>query len=362
MAAVLTHPLDCKVSRPRSRFVAAALALALLFPAGRAAAQSDEDKAAARVLATQGAEALGAGKYTEALDLVSRAEQMFHAPTHLLLIARSQAGVGRLVAAKETYLKLTREELAPGAPAAFKRAQQEGKDEMAALDANIASLRIAVEGGGQQKFTVKMDDQPVSPALLGVYRPVDPGKHEIVVYPVGQGPVKGSIVLKNGEKNDLKLTIPDVVPGGVPLSAIDNPDATPKPGGGPDHVASSGGGFLTPLRIAGLGAAVVGLGGVAVGAVFLGKGTSTQGDADAMQTACEPVTKLCTKALRDQVRVLDVDAAHQKTIATVGFIAGGALLVGGVTMIVLGKPKATVTGATVTPWFNGTVGGLAGSF
>jgi hypothetical protein len=362
VAAVLPHPLDCKVSRPRSRVVAAALALALLLPAGRAAAQSDEDKAAARVLATQGAEALGAGKYAEALDLVSRAEQMFHAPTHLLLIARSQAGVGRLVAAKETYLKLTREELAAGAPAAFKRAQQEGKDEMAALDANIASLRIAVEGGGQQKFTVKMDDQPVSPALLGVYRPVDPGKHEIVVYPVGQGPVKGSIVLKNGEKNDLKLTIPDVVPGGVPVSAVDNPDAAPKPGGGPDHVAPSGGGFITPLRIAGIGAAVVGLGGVAVGAVFLGKGTSTQSDADAMQSVCEPVTKACTKSVRDQVRVLDVDAAHSKTIATVGFIAGGALLVGGVTMIVLGKPKAKVTGATVTPWFNGTTGGLAGSF
>jgi hypothetical protein len=159
---------------------------------------------------------------------------MFHAPTHLLLIARSQVGLGRLVAAKETYLKLTREELSASAPAAFKRAQQEGKDEMTALDARIASLRIAVEGGGQQKFTVKMDDQPVSPALLGVYRPVDPGKHDIVIYPVGQGPVKGTIELKDGEKKELKLTIPDVIPGGVPVSSIDNPDAPPRQDAGKD--------------------------------------------------------------------------------------------------------------------------------
>ena len=209
MLAVLTDPLDRMISPKRSRFAALALALSLLLPAGRAEAQSDEDKAAARVLATQGAEALSGSKYAESLDLVSRAEQMFHAPTHLLLIARSQAGLGRLVAAKETYLKLTREDLAPGAPSAFKRAQQEGKDEMTALEARIASLRIAVDGGGQQKFTVKMDDQPVSPALLGVYRPVDPGKHDVVIYPVGQGPVKGTIELKDGEKKDLKLTIPE---------------------------------------------------------------------------------------------------------------------------------------------------------
>ncbi|MEO5731351.1 MAG: hypothetical protein ABI134_10395, partial [Byssovorax sp.] len=84
---MLTDPLDRKISPKRPRFAAVALALSLLLPAGRAEAQSDEDKAAARVLATQGAEALGASKYGEALDLVSRAEQMFHAPTHLLLIA-----------------------------------------------------------------------------------------------------------------------------------------------------------------------------------------------------------------------------------------------------------------------------------
>ena len=359
---VQTEPLAGKPSLTRSRFVAAALALSLLLPAGRAAAQSDEDKAAARVLATQGAEALGAGKFAEALDLVSRAEQMFHAPTHLLLIARAQAGVGRLVAAKESYLKLTREDLPAGAPPAFKRAQQEGKDEMAALDASIASLRIAVEGGGQQKFTVKMDDQPVSPALLGVYRPVDPGKHEVVVYPVGQGPVKGTIVLKNGEKKDLKLTIPEVVPGGVPVNAIDNPDAPLKPVVPGDKVEPRSPGFMTPMRGAGIAAGVVGLGGIALGTVFLLKSSSKQGDADAQQELCVKAGKLCPKAARDQIHDLDAAAASAGTIAVIGFAAGGVALAAGVTLLVLGKPAPKVAGATVTPWFTGSMGGLQGSF
>jgi hypothetical protein len=357
---VLTDLLDRKISLKRSRFAAAALSLSLLLPAGRAAAQSDEDKAAARMLATQGAEALGGSKYGEALDLVSRAEQMFHAPTHLLLIARSQVGLGRLVAAKESYLKLTREELAAGAPPAFKRAQQEGKDEMTALDAKIASLRIAVEGGGQQKFTVKMDDQPVSPALLGVYRPVDPGKHEIIVYPVGQAPVKSAIDLKDGEKKDLKLTIPDVVPGGVPVSSIDNPDAVTKPDPRKDAAPPASPEFFTPLRIAGVSAAVVGAGGVAVGALFLAKGSSVQRIADQDQDKCMP--QGCTPPQRNEIHSLDVDAAGKKTIAVIGFAAGGVVLAAGVTMILLGKPASKAAAATVTPWFTGDMGGLRGTF
>lgn len=360
MAAVLTDPLDRKISLQRSRFAAAALALSFLLPASRAEAQSDEDKAAARVLATQGAEALGGGKFAESFDLVSRAEQMFHAPTHLLMIARSQVGLGRLVAAKETYLKLTREELGASAPPAFKRAQQEGKDEMTALEAKIASLRIAVDGGGQRKFTVKMDDQPVSPALLGVYRPVDPGKHEIVIYPVGQSPVKSAIELKDGEKKELKLTIPDVVPGGPPASSVDNPDGPLKPDAGKDTSETTPG-FFTPMRGAGLGVAALGVGGVVVGAVFLSKAMSTQSDADKLNDACG---KLCNKPQQAAVRALDVDAAHSRTAALIGLGVGGVALAAGVTLIVLGKPKpkAPTAGMTMTPWFSGDMGGVRGTF
>lgn len=362
MPAVLTDLLDRKTSSQRSRFAAAALALSLLLPAGRAAAQSAEDKAAARVLATQGADALEASKYGEALDLVSRAEQMFHAPTHLLLIARSQTGLGRLVAAKESYLKLTREELAASAPSAFKRAQQEGKDEMAALEPKIASLRIAVEGGGQLKFTVKMDDQPVSPALLGVYRPVDPGKHEIVVYPVGQGPVKGAIELKNGEKKDLKLTIPEVIPGGVPANPTDNPDAAPGSGIGKDQVELGAPKFFTPLRGVGIAALGLGLGGVVVGALFFSKYSSKQSDADTLHDRCAASPKACTDANKAAVESLDADAASNGTIAVIGFAAGGVALAAGVTLLVVGKPKPKSSGATVTPWFSGDMGGLQGTF
>src|SRR5262245_66171673 len=101
--------------------------------------------------------------------------------------------MGRLVAAKESYLKLMREELPASAPPAFKRAQQDAKAELAAIEPKIAQLKVNLEGVGQKTVTLKIDDQPVSSALIGVFRPIDPGKHEVVAYPTGQSPVKASI-------------------------------------------------------------------------------------------------------------------------------------------------------------------------
>ncbi|APR78152.1 Hypothetical protein A7982_03499 [Minicystis rosea] len=353
--------------------LAFALSASLLIPGGAARAQSDEEKAAARALATQGAEALNNKKFAEALDLVGRAEAIVHAPTHLLLIARAQVGIGKLVSAQETFLKLTREELAPNAPAAFKNAQAAAREELAAIEPRIASLRIVLDGLGQRKATVKMDEQQVPAALVGVFRPVDPGKHEIGIYPVGGAPVKGVVELKDGEKKDFKIFVPDgPPPSGVPLNAADNPDApktvTPEAPPTKDQAESK---FMTPLRGAGFGVGALGVAGLVVGGIFIAKSGSTQTKANDMATAygCDPkcdVPKTAAmKEAFDAFKALDRDAATQKTIGAVGFITGGVALAGGVAMIILGKPKpgaAPAKKASMEPWFDGKSLGLRGEF
>jgi hypothetical protein len=329
------------------------------------AAQTDEEKAAARALATQGGEALAASKYADALELLSRAEQLLHAPTHLLMIARSQVGLGRLVAAKETYLRLMREELAPSAPGAFKRAQQEARNELSAIDPRIGQLRIMLEGAGQKQVTVKMDDQPVSPALVGVYRPLDPGRHEVVVYPAGQAPVKATIELKDGEKKEIKLSISDAPPAsgaspglaGAPdsqgsLSSSSAPD-TP-PAGGADQP-----GFFTPLRTLGVGLGGVGVVGVTVGSIFVAKGFGASSDATAKFDACP---RPCPPEQQKEIKNLDSKAARSKSIGGGALVVGGLALGAGIALIVVGKPAPKSAGAYVTPWFSGNAGGLRGEF
>ena len=96
-----------------------------------------------------------------------------------------------------------------------------------------------------------------------------------------------------------------------------------------------------------------------MGAVFLSKALSTQSEANELNDTCG---KGCSSAQQGAVRALDVDAAHARTGALIGFAAGGVALAAGVTLIVLGKPKPKTTGVTMTPWFAGDMGGVRGTF
>lgn len=337
---------------------------------GLAHAQTDEEKAAARSLAKQGAEAFAAGKHAESLDLMSRAEAILHAPTHVLYIARAQAAMGKLVASQESYLKVIREDLPGSAPKAFKDAQQQAKEEVAAIEPRIASLRIILENPKGAKVTVKLDGQVVSPALVGVHRPVDPGKHVVIAYPMGLSPVEQNIELADADKKDVKLTITGGAGSvsGVPLSSTDDPDAGQGSQGQtpPDQKPSGGLNTLTIVGIAGLG---VGVAGAVVGTLFVLKYGSTSGDADAKFTeyGCDkmPTAATCTVARQKEIDQLDKDAASAGTIGVIGLVAGGVLLAGGATALVLGlgkskseKPK----GAFITPFIAPNGAGVRGTF
>jgi hypothetical protein len=346
------------------------LASLVLASSAAFAQPTDEEKAAARAMATQGADALKTGKPAEALDLLKRAETIMHAPTHLLLIARAETQIGKLVSAQETYLRLLHEELPPNAPSAFKNAQTVAKDELAAIEPRIASLRIVVDAAAQKRATIKLDDAPVSAVLLGVYRPIDPGVHVIGVFPNGGSPVKTTVELREGEKKEIKLTIPDgPQPSGVPSSSVDNPD-TGKPPETPQPPRDQSPGFFTPMRGGGIAAAVVGVAGVAVGGYFLAQGFSAQStaNANALKDGCTgPNGTKCLPSMAGAVAMnvtpFDNTAAKDKTIGGVAVGIGGLALGAGVALLIVGKPKpASAPHAQIVPYFTGTGGGLRGSF
>jgi hypothetical protein len=108
--------------RTRSFVVAAALGAALLGVAGPAAAQGDEQRAGARTLATEGAQAFNEGRFKDAVDLFGKAESLVHAPPHLLFMARAYTKLGQYVKAREAYLKIVKEQLPANAPQAFRDA------------------------------------------------------------------------------------------------------------------------------------------------------------------------------------------------------------------------------------------------
>lgn len=313
-----------------------AVALMLMLPLSVAHAQSDQDKAMARSLWSQASEALAGGRFEETIDLASRAEALVHAPTHLVLIARAQVKLGRLVAAKETYLKIGREDLAATASGAFKRARQEAMDELAVIEPRIASIKVVIEGAAGRKVSVKIDDQPVADVLVGVHRPIDPGKHAVVAQAPSVSPIQQSVSLGDGEKKEITLVIPaGPLPAGTPAHSNDGLGASgglQDPAVPPDQAE---GGGMSGLRIAGIGVTGLGVAGLGVGVAFYLVGIGTQGDGDDAFSACNAAG--CSLAEQAKIEDLDDDAALQKTIGVIAGGAGIALIGGGIMMIMLGK-------------------------
>src|SRR5688500_13346088 len=100
-----------------------AVVLSLCIWSGAVYGQTDEQRAGARSVATAGVAAFNGGRYKEAVDLLTRAETLMHAPPHLLHLARAYSKLGQYVKAREAYLRIIKEQLAANAPPAFRDEQ-----------------------------------------------------------------------------------------------------------------------------------------------------------------------------------------------------------------------------------------------
>ncbi len=209
------------------------LALALAFPlvASGALAQSDSDRAAARQLAETAVKLKGEGKYAEALDKLQRAQSLVDAPTHLLLIAETQAALGQLVESAETYRKLTRLSIDAKAPAAFKKAQEQGARELAELEPKIPLLTLSVDPPNAAELVVKLDGVVVPAALIGVERPTNPGAHRVEVTATGFEPQQLTVSLSQGARKSEKVALKagTAAAAVVPPPPVSSSAAPPQP-------------------------------------------------------------------------------------------------------------------------------------
>src|SRR4051812_42023231 len=161
-------------------------------------AQSDEERAAARQAAMEGIKALREQHYSTAVDLLTRAESVIHAPTHLLYLARAQVGLGQLVRARENYLKIVKENIDASKPKAFHDAKQDAEKELAALEPRIPVITAVVEGAPGKAVTVTLDGTKMSAALIGLPRPVDPGEHKLLATAEGLTSEVVTVMMKEG--------------------------------------------------------------------------------------------------------------------------------------------------------------------
>ena len=319
----------------------------------------DADIAQARQLGQQAQSAYDAGNYVESEKLWAAAAKLYSAaPTLTLGLARTQAKLGKVVAAQESYNRIIREWANHASPPqAFKDALEAARSEVGAVSAKVASVVVTLDGPPSTIVTI--DGQTVPTAALGLKRPVDPGPHTVKASAEGFKPVAQPFQVPEGGTSEVQLkmekaadvAVVPVTPGGAGA-----PSATE-----PGPAGNGKGGSSKTLALVAFGVGGAGLvAGSITGLIAMGK----HGD---IKDKCGGDS--CTSAQQS-----DIDSYKRMgLISTIGFIVAG---VGGVAGAVLlfTAPKETASAgssrfATVkakrvamTPYLGVTSAGVTGSF
>ena len=325
--------------------------------------QTDLERATARDAANSGRAAFDSGQYEKAIDQFTRAEQLVHAPPHLLFLARSQAKLGKLVAAHETYLKITRETLKSNAPKAFRDAQLAAEQELPAVDARLPYVTVTLQGAPAEGVTVDMDGTTLPAAMIGIPLPTDPGLH---VFNASGTASSDSVTVTATESAKqsvvLQLRATAVTAGASGSAGAGKGSATGDDPLAEDHTQHGPG-----LRIASYVSFGVGALGLGVGTYFLLKAKSSDEEADKLFDQCVAIDQHgdCG-SIRADYDAKDSDANSQRTIGIASTIVGGVGVAAGVTFLILdvsrSEKSARQSVPHVTPVFGFNSIGLVGSF
>ncbi|MFZ5893703.1 MAG: hypothetical protein ACOY0T_21760 [Myxococcota bacterium] len=174
---------------------------------------TEADRQMARELAAQGYEALQRKDYATAEERFRRADKLVHAPTLVVDLARSLAGLGRLVEAYEHYELVLREGVSPNTPWSWQKAYHDAERELEQIKPRLAWLTINVTG--PKKPAVFIDGRRVPSAAVGVPRAVNPGSRMVAARARGFTSKEQKVTLAEGQHETLELEL-DPKPEGAP--------------------------------------------------------------------------------------------------------------------------------------------------
>jgi hypothetical protein len=276
---------------------------------------SAEVKAAARDLAQQGVQLADSGDCTLAIEKLRRAETLFHAPTILGRLGECLVNTGKLVEGSEELQRVAREELGPKPPAPFVAAQERARKILETTLPRIARIQIQSHGPLPASLRVVIDAVRVPDAMIGVYRPTDPGSHTLIASAPGFKQLVVNITLAEGETQDVELRLERESAVSPPVASTKPPAASDTPPASmlfdqPPVQTTPEASNTSTMRYVSLGAAVLGVG---LGSTFGLMALSKKGSLD---NACQG--KICPAD-----RQGDIDQMNRfATVSTVGFAVG----------------------------------------
>lgn len=334
-------------------FAAAAAFITIGSLASTALGQEDASAtAAARTIGTEGLRLAESGNCKDAIDKLDRAEKLHHAPTTLQKLGECQLQAGKIVLGLEALRRVARETLPADAPPVFQAAKQRAQVLLDQNAGKVAQLHVTVTLPAGVTPVVTVDGEAVPAALVDVDRPTDPGSHVIEATAQGYRKATQTVTLKEGERSAVTLA-PDAEPN-APAPVAQTTVATTTEAAKPASPASTKTTRTVAYALYGAGAAGL-LVGTIFGAVALGKKGGLNDDCPEQPDG----SRLCNANRSPDDRTSLKTFA---TVSTVGFVVGGAGLVGGTIALLFSRSAAkggsVVGGLQIGP----TSVGYRGSF
>jgi hypothetical protein len=244
--------------------------------------------------------------------------------------------IGKLASAWTFYI-----EAADAAAAAGQKQRASfARDRAEAVKQRLPTITITVPDSVRALpgLSLRRNGVPLGQAQWGTAVPVDPGEHVISATAEGVAPWESRVQIKE-EQEHITVDVPSLTArqGAEPIApkpTETQPDQAPAP-----PVQGRG----KTQRIAAIAVGATGIAGIGLGAVFGGLAVSKQ-TASNSDGHCD-ASNFCDEtglSLRRQ-------AITSATISTVGFVAGGALVAGGVVLFLTapsGPPSNVSTGGS----------------
>lgn len=312
--------------RTRLRLGAAAALLVLVTGSGivRAQPMATENKAAAQALFDDAQLLVKEGKYTEACPKFSESDRLDPAAGAKFYLADCLEHTGKLASAWTYYVAVADAARAAGQPEKEKYA----RDRAEAVKPKLSRLVIVVPESSRAMAGLELERDGVSvgQAQWGAAIPVDAGEHLVSARAAGKKPWEARVqVLEQGQTVTVEVPALEAAP--PPKPRVVGPPPVPDGSGRPSGSTGSA------QRIAGIVVGSAGVIGLGVGVAFGVTAISKQNESDA-DGHCD-----AANTCDDAGLALRGDAISAATVSTVGIIAGGAALVGGV-VLVLTAPSA----------------------
>ncbi|MFO0759670.1 MAG: hypothetical protein U0359_24490 [Byssovorax sp.] len=325
---------------------------------------SAEDKLTAKALFEAAQELRKEGKFEDACPKLAESQRLDPSMGTEFYLADCHERVGKIASAWIYY-----EEVAGLAHASgLKDREAFARKRADALKPRIPKLMIEVaeqaRGGGP--LILKRDQVEVSRHQIEMPIPMDPGTHTISAEAKGKKRWSETVDVKEGATTTVR--VPPLEDEGAPST----PPPAPRPAPTLTTVPSAGPPMNNPpparstmptpvpapaerqagssLKTAGFIVGAAGIAGLGVG-FGLGGLAMTKNDASNESGRCNELNQ-CTQEGKE----LRNESLQAATVSTVGFVAGGVLLAGGVVMILVAPSSQNKVGLSLGPQSASVVG------